>query len=387
MQRSPFPVYASDAGHITVAGSRFTFLRQLWRATACCLSALLLAPFAVAQVGDILSDFTPPPDSFDWVQLDSGEWLKGEVLSLYDSQLYFDSDHFGELTLDWDDVARLRGGGMMRIGLEGGVLTEGRLRIDTSSVMIEGDERTLSLSRDVVVAITPYAAREIDNWSLDVSLGVNARGGNTDILEYNLSADAERRTVRSRHNLSYLGNVSENDGERVASNARLTGSWDVFRGGDFFWRPLNGQYYQDAFQNIDYQLSLESGAGYHIYDTSRTEWTVSAGAGVNIVRYNSSEEGQERANRSPSLTVISDFDTELTPWLDYSLLGQATVLEEDSGALQTHVVTTLSAELTGRLDLDISFVWDRIQNPQTRADGTVPKRDDYRVTLGLGFEF
>ena len=49
--------------------------------------------------------------------------------------------------------------------------------------------------------------------------------------------------------------------------------------------------------------------------------------------------------------------------------------------------STLSTELTGRLDLDVSFVWDRIQKPQARADGSVPEKDDYRLMLGLGFEF
>ena len=35
----------------------------------------------------------------------------------------------------------------------------------------------------------------------------------------------------------------------------------------------------------------------------------------------------------------------------------------------------------------LTFIWDRIQKPQVRADGTVPEKDDFRLMLGLDFEF
>ena len=44
-------------------------------------------------------------------------------------------------------------------------------------------------------------------------------------------------------------------------------------------------------------------------------------------------------------------------------------------------------ELTKILDLDVSFIWDHIQDPKPSADGTVPKNDDYRLILALGIDF
>ena len=40
-----------------------------------------------------------PDDKFDWVQLTSGEWLKGELKFLYDYQVEFDSEKLALLTL------------------------------------------------------------------------------------------------------------------------------------------------------------------------------------------------------------------------------------------------------------------------------------------------
>ena len=42
----------------------------------------------------------PTVTDFDWVQLTSGEWLKGELISMYEDSVEFDSDEFDE-DEDW----------------------------------------------------------------------------------------------------------------------------------------------------------------------------------------------------------------------------------------------------------------------------------------------
>jgi hypothetical protein len=36
----------------------------------------------------------------------------------------------------------------------------------------------------------------------------------------------------------------------------------------------------------------------------------------------------------------------------------------------------LKVELIGDLDLNVSWVWDRVEDPRSRQDGTFPKQDD-----------
>lgn len=38
---------------------------------------------------------------FDWVQLSSDEWLKGDIVAMYDEELEFDSEELGIQTIDW----------------------------------------------------------------------------------------------------------------------------------------------------------------------------------------------------------------------------------------------------------------------------------------------
>jgi len=45
---------------------------------------------------------------FDWVRLSSDEWLKGDIVSMYDETLEFESDELDTQTIDLDDIAELR---------------------------------------------------------------------------------------------------------------------------------------------------------------------------------------------------------------------------------------------------------------------------------------
>jgi hypothetical protein len=55
-----------------------------------------------------------------------------------------------------------------------------------------------------------------------------------------------------------------------------------------------GQCFRDIFQNIGHQGALETGLGYKPINNSGTDWTVSAGLGVNYIRYRSVEENLTR---------------------------------------------------------------------------------------------
>src|SRR5271170_312605 len=48
-----------------------------------------------------------PVDDDDWIQLTSGEWLKGHIKSMKQFSLEFDSDKLKDLTIDWEDIKTL----------------------------------------------------------------------------------------------------------------------------------------------------------------------------------------------------------------------------------------------------------------------------------------
>lgn len=348
------------------------------------LGVFMLAP-ASAKVD--ISEFVPPEDDYDWIQLTSNEWLKGELIGFLDDEIKFDSDVLGELEIDWDDIKNIYSSRRYGISIRGHEELLGEISLDRQQLVILTAGREIRVPREELLAVTASAAREIDRWSGDLNLGVNVRQGNTEFVEYNTIAGAQRRTPRSRTLLDYVGNFNETTGEEVANNHRVNGTFDRFSGSRLFWRPLIGQYFRDRFQNIEHQGTLETGLGYDLIDTSKTDLLVYGGAGANFVRRRSVEFGQPKESTSPALSLGTAFETELTSWMDYILSFQMTFLDEESGTYQHHLLTTLSTDLIGGIDLDISFIWDRTENPPPGEEGITPERDDFRLAVGVGFDF
>lgn len=333
------------------------------------------------------TDGLMPPGDHTWIQLTSDEWLKGEVISLYDETLTFDSDNLGELRLDLEDIRQLIGYGSFEVTLLGRAPINGELQISDQQIVITAAGETYHRPLADVIAITQAAEREIDRWTGDIGFGLNVRQGNTDHAEGNLSAGFRRRTPVSRLTLDYLGSVNETDGQKIANNHRANLSLDRLSGGRFFWRPIAAQYYQDLFQNIRHQATADVGFGYQLIDSSRVEWDIQGGLGANFLQYVSVAHGEPNDEVSPVGTLGSNLTVELTSRIDYELLVNMTFLNEESGLYQHHIVSTLSTDLIGDIDMDVSFIWERTEKPQQRTDGTTPEQDDLHLLISVGYEF
>lgn len=333
------------------------------------------------------NEFRPPDDGHDWIQLTSGEWLKGELIGLFNDEVEFDSEVLEDLVIDWEDVAQIVSAREYGVNIDGQDTLTGTLRFEADRITVSTATVEQEIDREELIGISLYAEREIDRWAADLSLGLNARQGNTDFIEQNAVASLERRTPISRATIDYIGSFNETEGERVADNHRITGVLDRFSRSRLFWRPINIQYYRDEFQNIRHQGTLATGLGYQLRETKKTDWLVYASAGVNYLERESVEAGQPESSRSPSLTLGTDFETDLTSWIEYLFSYRVTFLDEDSGERQHHLITTVSTDLIRDIDFDVSLIWDRTEKPQPASDGTIPERDDFRLAVGIGFEF
>jgi putative salt-induced outer membrane protein YdiY len=292
----------------------------------------------------------PPPDEFDWIQLNSGEWLKGEFKVLYDDSVEFDSE-------------------------------------ELDRVMIVAAGESQEFNRADVISIAQGVPKEGNYWSGKFTLGLNISQGNSDRQDLNLALNAKRRTADSRFLTDYLGFYSKSDQIKTDDNHRLRSTYDIFRTRRFFWRPLLGEVFRDPFQNISYQLTVGAGAGYQLIDTSKTEWSIAAGPAFKYTKFETVEAGENDSESTPALWAGTNYDRELNSKMDL-ILGYNTVIgNQDSGGYTHHAIATLETELLSWLDFDTSFIWDHVQNPTRDSDGTVPDKNDYRFVIGLGMDF
>ena len=125
-------------------------------------------------------------------------------------------------------------------------------------------------------------------------------------------ANVNRRAARSRTMASYIGNFSQVGATETANNQRLTGTTDFLFSIRAYWRIIELEYYRDPFSN-----------------------------------------------------------TEITNRVDFLADYSFRILNERSGEYTHHALAKISTDITSNLDVDISFIWDRILNPQATDDGTV----------------
>lgn len=335
------------------------------------------------------ANWQPPPpgaDTFDWVQLVSGEWLKGEVTAMYDGSLEFDSDKLDDLTLDWDDIRQVRTGKPFQVRFRDRDPVVGILVLDGDEVRIVGDT-VQRFARADLISIAAGAETERDHWDGAATLGFNLRRGNSDQTEVNTIASAQRRTVGTRLALDYVANYNVTDSATVTNNQRANASADWFVTDRLFIRPVVAEYYRDPFQNFAHRWTVGAAVGYQLVDTSTVSWEVNGGPAYQRTVFVSVAEGESDVENAAALWAGTSYSNELTPDIDYTMDYSFLVIKPEAGRYTHHFITGLSFDAVGPLDIDLSFVWDRVQQPRPNASAIIPKRDDYRFIFGIGFDF
>ena len=314
----------------------------------------------------------------------------GEIKSMYNDSLEFDSDNLDLQSIDWEDVTYLRSAGESSINIEDLGEVTGVLEISGDTIkLIDGDD-VKEFNRAPLVSLSPSGDREIDLWAVDLTLSLNVRSGNTDQVDYTTRFSAKRRTARSRVLANYVGNISKTDSGtgtlvETINNQRVSLGWDIYATRHFFYSPFFGEYYRDPFQNIDQRLTAGVGVGYTIIDTGKIEWNVGGGPAYQSVRYISVQPGEDDTITGGALVLGTDYDQEINSKLDFIFNYNLTAASDELGGYTHHMLASIETEITGSLDFDVSLSWDRVGQPTTDAEGNTPERDDYRLMIGINW--
>jgi len=337
-------------------------------------------------------NWTPSATEFDWVQLTSGEWLKGEIKSMYSEKLEFDSDKLGLLTIDMDDVRYLQSFIPVSINVENLGSIKGVLNISEGKVSVTNDEKVRNYETIEIISFVPGGENESDLWWLKFTLGFDVRKGNTNQVDYTSKLSAKRRAAESNFFVDYIGNISRTDAvtgdiEETINNHRVNFNLDKYVTRYFFYTPIFGEYYTDTFQNIDKRYSLGVGVGYTIISSDKTDWSVSAGPSYLSTKFISVQAGEDRVVDALSLALSTDYESEISNKIDFIFKYKIQLSEKEAGGYTHHIIATLENELTKDFDLDVSFIWDRIGNPTVDELQNIPEKDDIRFVLGITYTY
>ena len=335
--------------------------------------------------------FIPPPDSYDWVQFNSMEWLRGELKFLYSDDLEFESEELGKHSIDLSDVLRIRTSCPREVTIAG--VDNDPAKVFIGKIEVEKAEIKITCNKDVhifpiarLLSIAYGEQVESKQWSGKVTLGGNSRSGNSQELELNFKVGVKKRTSKSRFALDYSINWSENLDVQTVDNQRLQFYRDALSAKRTFWRQLVTEYFRDPFNNIDGRLAVGTGLGYHVIEDQDERWTLSLGGGYQKTRYSSFLVGTDNSNEAPYVFFSSEYDRDITNDIELEIEYRFHLTDEESGTYVHHSMVNFSNDLGNNMSLEASFVWDRTKDPVADSNGVIPEKDDFRFLLGLGYD-
>ncbi len=323
-------------------------------------------------------------EEYDWIQLTSGEWLKGSIKAMYSNSLEFESDELDDQELDWEDVSRILSAKEFSVRIDKTTTRVGRLAMIGGQLSID-DDPNAKVEQFELISIAPDGSSELDSWSSKISLSSSYRSGTSEQRDISLNGSIQKRTSFRRLYLDFLSNYSLSNNETTSNDFRMNTYFDSFRTKRIFIRPVSLEYYRDPLQNIGKRYTLAASLGYHIIDNRETTWDVTFGPALQRAEYIDVLESDSQQENDPAILLTSQFDTELTKKLD--LKGSYKIqYANTTGGLTFHAWTKFEFELSKLIDLELTFLWDRIENPVVTGNGVIPGNDDIRTTFGIGIE-
>ena len=348
---------------------------------------------------EFLNQGVPPAKTFDWMELQSGEWLKGTFKEVQQGDVVFDSEEMGVLTFDISDVKQIVTQGKATVSIEGlDEPVEGKMVFENGTFNITKDDGSaINVENSQISSIAGGENKESSYWSANIMLGLDVMRGNTDQTTATVQAHAQRRSSDTRLIADYLSTYTKVDGNITAADSnRISSSFDIYQTAHFFWRAAYGEFLRDPFQNIEQRYTVAVGVGYDLLYTANANWSVTAGPGYQRENYSNAvldraADGNISDFSSPVLYFNSTFDYDIAKDVDFFFTYNMYYQTEEAGTYIHHAIAGLNTELINNLIFNVSVIWDKTATPQSFIDtvGVVqtPEQDDFKTVVSLGYSY
>lgn len=329
-------------------------------------------------------------DTFDWVRMVSGEWLKGDMKRMRDDNLEFDSDKLGMQNIDLGDVTHIHSPVVNTYVFDDRISATGRAVVTPDRIIVETIDGTRTFPRSELESIVAGGEREKDWWSMKLRFGLTLNKGNTDQLTYDILFSTRREDRMTLLDLSYNTTFGRTGGVQNVNRHLGEEDFKVFVSSRWFVTPLFGQLFNDRFQNIQFRATPAAGAGVHIIDVPKVKWDFQTGVGYQYLNFKDVAAGESNPQNDAFIPLFTYADFDITGDIDLTVSWLTNLVVTTIGNTNHTGKADLAIELTSVLDLDIAFLFLRTENPAPApppAAGDPPpdpiRKNDYQLVVGI----
>jgi hypothetical protein len=333
-------------------------------------------------------------DTFDWVQMSSGEWIKGNIERMRGDTMEFDSDDLGMLYLDFGDVVLVHSPQVNTYVFDDRVSATGKAVMTETTIIVQtDDEGTKTFPRSELENIVE-GERERDWWSMNLRFGLTLNRGNTEQITYDVLLNVRREDRLTLLDLNYNTSFGRTNGQQNVNRHLGEFMFQVFLGSRWWVTPAFGQLFNDRFQNIRFRATPAAGAGVHIIDAPNVAWDFQTGLGYQFLNYiefdptDPANAGKSDPQNDVFIPLYTYWDFDITGDIDLTLSWLTNLVVTNIGNTNHTGKADLAVELTSVLDLNVAFLFLRTEQPAPPPDPADPpiEKNDYQLVVGISLE-
>jgi hypothetical protein len=329
----------------------------------------------------------PFGDTFDWLQLVSGEWIKGNIDRMRSEKMEFDSDKLDMLNLDFADVSLVHSPRVNTYVFDDRVSATGPAVITAEQVIVQTDGGTKTFPRAELESIIE-GEKERDWWAMKLRFGLTLNRGNTDQLTYDIKFNTRREDRLTLLDLNYNATLGRTNGVQNVNRQLGEFLFNVFLGSRWWVTPAFGQLFNDRFQNIKFRATPAAGAGVHIFDMPKVKWDFITGIGYQYLNALAPVAGTKNPQHDVFIPLYTYWDFDITGDIDFTVSWLTNLVVTTIGNTNHTGKADLSVELTSVISLDVAFLYLRTEQPGQPADPALPaiEKNDYQLVVGISLE-
>lgn len=226
----------------------------------------------------LASVLTTVPGVADEVHLSNGDRLSGTVRRMTAGRLVIETSYAGEISIEWQAVARLVTDQPAMVVLADGTSLRGALSSpEDGRLRVAVDElarpATFDLAR--VEAVNPPAEPSV-RLSGGLQLSLISTRGNTENDNLALQGELVARTPSSRYTLGALLNEAQEDGRDTASKSTAYLAYDHFLTERWYFNS-NARFNEDEFRDLNLRTSLGLALGRQFWERDRSTLSLELG--------------------------------------------------------------------------------------------------------------
>lgn len=317
----------------------------------------------------------------DQVFLSNGDSLQGNVVTLKEGKLIFNSPLLGELKIPMSSVSSFSTDQPIELHLQNGSVSKPVLGAAPAGyIQPEGSSEPIALAG--ISALNPPPEEAVE-WKGKLFAGLNIETGNTEAQDIDLNVKSTRETKKDRIILSLHyeeDRREEEDTDDLTTSKRRTSVGAHY---DYFWSPKHYLYAdskaeRETTADIERRLILGGGTGYRWVETPRTRFEVEGG----LSWVSESFTDDTRDNDYTALRTATRWTHDLND--DISFFNEMEWLASlaDSEDQLFSMDTGLAYQVNGSLSLEARLHYDWDKSP---AIGN--EKEDTQYVFGVSWGF